>query len=215
MELLKRALTGVSGIAFMGACLSVQAERVAQSDLPKPADIDARVRKVMTDTGSKGLALAMIDNGKVAYVQAYGVRNAKGDPLQINTIMYGASLTKTVMAYVTLQLVDANKIALDTPLAEYLEQPLPSYGPDPVFPDKYGSYKDLADDERWRKITPRMVLTHSTGFGNFGFLESDGKLRIHNDPGTRYAYSGEGLSCCNSPLKTAGRKKAWVTMLET
>jgi hypothetical protein len=98
-----------------------------------------------------------------------------------------------VMAYATLQLVDAGKIALDTPIADYLEQPLPSYSPDPVFPDKYGPYKDLAGDERWRKITPRMVLTHSTGFANFAFLEPDRKLRIHYDPGTRYAYSGEGF----------------------
>jgi CubicO group peptidase (beta-lactamase class C family) len=36
-------------------------------------------------------------------------------------------------------------------------------------------------------------LTHSTGFPNFAFLEPDRKLHIHFDPGTRYAYSGEGL----------------------
>ena len=38
-----------------------------------------------------------------------------------------------------------------------------------------------------------MLLTHSSGFANFAFLEPDGKLRIHFTPGTRYAYSGEGL----------------------
>ncbi|MEO8429202.1 MAG: serine hydrolase domain-containing protein, partial [Verrucomicrobiota bacterium] len=177
--------------AFFSLLLAVPG--VAQAAVPKPAAIDVRVHKVMTDTGSKGIAIAVIDDGKVAYVQAYGVRNAKGDPLQTDTIMYGASLTKTVMAYVTLQLVDTGKIALDTPIADDLEQPLPSYGPDPIFPDKYGPYKDLAGDERWRKITPRMVLTHSTGFANFAFLERDRKLRIHYDPGTRYAYSGEGF----------------------
>ena len=51
-------------------------------------------------------------------------------------------------------------------LKDDLDRPLPSYGPDPVFPDKYGPYKDLADDPRWKKITPRMCLTHSTGFSN-------------------------------------------------
>ena len=145
------------------------------------------------DTGANGLALAIIDGGKVTHVQSYGIRIAKGDPLQTNTIMYGASLTKTVMAYAAMQLVDAGKLALDATIADYLEKPLPDYGPDPVFPDKYGTYKDLAGDERWRKITPRMVLTHATGFANFGFMEPDQKLRIHFDPGARYAYSGEGF----------------------
>jgi CubicO group peptidase (beta-lactamase class C family) len=63
----------------------------------------------------------------VAYVQAYGARNAKGDPLQTDTVMYGASLTKTVMAYTALTLVDQGKLDLDRPLADYLERPLISY----------------------------------------------------------------------------------------
>jgi CubicO group peptidase (beta-lactamase class C family) len=129
----------------------------ARAALPAPAAIDAQVREVMTATGSKGLAIAVIEDGKVAYVQAYGARNAQGDPLTTDTIMYGASLTKTVMAFVTLQLVDAGRIALDTPIADYLERPLPSYGPDPISPHKYGPYRDLAGDERWRKTVTTTV----------------------------------------------------------
>ena len=107
--------------------------------------------------------------------------------------MYGASLTKTVFAYTVMQLVDQGKLNLDTSIKDDLDKPLPSYGPDPVFPDKYGPYKDLADDTRWEKITPRMCLTHSTGFNNFWFIEPGQKLRIHFDPGTRFSYSGEGF----------------------
>jgi hypothetical protein len=61
----------------------------------------------------------------------------------------------------------SGKLNLDTPIKDDLDKPLPSYGSDPAFPDKYGPYKDLADDARWEKITPRMCLTHSTGFSNF------------------------------------------------
>jgi CubicO group peptidase (beta-lactamase class C family) len=139
------------------------------------------------------MALAVIDHGKVSYVNAYGIRNAKGDPLTTDTVMYGASLTKTVFAYTVMQLVDQGKLKLDTPIKDDLDKPLPSYGPDPVFHDKYGPYKDLADDPRWRKLTPRMCLTHSTGFSNFWFIEPDQKLHIHFDPGTQFSYSGEGL----------------------
>ncbi len=119
--------------------------------------------------------------------------------------MYGASLTKTVMAYTTLTLVDRGVIALDTPIAADLDQPLTSYDSEAIAPGKYGPYKDLASDDRWRRITPRMALTHSIGFRNFWFLEPDEKLRLHFDPGTRFSYSGEGFSLLQFVIEN-GRK---------
>jgi len=147
----------------------------------------------MTRTHANGIAVAVIAHGDVQYVRAYGIRNAAGQPLTADTVMYGASLTKAVFAYTVLQLVDQERIKLDTPIKDDLDRPLPSYGPDPVFPDKYGPYKDLADDPRWEKITPRMCLTHSTGFSNFWFIEPDQKLHIHFEPGSHFSYSGEGM----------------------
>lgn len=164
---------------------------IAQT-IPSGAAIDAEVGKIMSHTGGRGMAVAVIDHGKVGYVQSYGIRNAGGDPLTTNTVMYGASLTKTVFAYTVMQLVDQGRLKLDVPIKVDLDNPLPSYGPDPVFPDKYGPYKDLAGDPRWEKITPRMCLTHSTGFSNFWFIEPDQKLHIHFEPGTHFSYSGEG-----------------------
>jgi CubicO group peptidase (beta-lactamase class C family) len=179
-----------SVVLFAALCVPVAA---AAQTIPTGAAIDAEVNRIMTETHAKGLAIAVVDRGKVGYVQAYGVRNANGDPLTSDTVMYGASITKTVFAYTVMQLVDRGKLKLDTPLKDDLDQPLPSYGPDPVFPDKHGPYKDLADDSRWEKITPRMCLDHSTGFSNFWFIEPDQKLHIHFDPGTRSSYSGEGF----------------------
>jgi CubicO group peptidase (beta-lactamase class C family) len=161
--------------------------------IPNATAIDAEVNKIMSRTHANGLAVAVVDHGNVGYSQAYGIRNAKGDPLTKDTVMYGASLTKTVFAYTVMQLVDQGKLNLDIPLMDDLDNPLPSYGPDPVFPDKHGPYKDLDGDPRWQKITPRMCLTHSTGFNNFWFIEPDRKLHIHFEPGTRYSYSGEGF----------------------
>jgi CubicO group peptidase (beta-lactamase class C family) len=175
---------------LLAACLAVAA--VSQT-MPSGAAIDGEVSKIMTQTDANGIAVAVIDHGKVGYVHAYGIRNAKGDPLTTDTVMYGASLTKTVFAYTVMQLVDQGKLNLDTLIKDDLDKPLPDYGPDPVFPDKYGPYKDLAADPRWEKITPRMCLTHSTGFSNFWFIEPDQKLHIHFEPGTRFSYSGEGF----------------------
>jgi len=179
-------------LALFFATLGCSIAAVAQT-IPSGAAIDTEVGKIMSRTHANGMAVAVIDHGKVGYVQAYGIRNAKGDPLATDTVMYGASLTKTVFAYTVMQLVDQGKLKLDKPIKDDLDNSLPTYGPDPVFPDKYGPYKDLASDLRWEKITPRMCLTHTTGFNNFWFVESDQKLHIHFDPGTRYSYSGEGF----------------------
>jgi len=183
---------GIPALLCASFLFSVSLAISAQT-IPGSAEIDAEVGRIMKRTEAKGMAVAVIDHGKVGYVQSYGVRNAKGDPLTTETVMYGASLTKTVFAYTVMQLVDQGKISLDTPIKDDLDNPLPTYGPDPVFPDKYGPYKDLANDPRWEKITPRMCLTHSTGFSNFWFIEPDQKLHIHFDPGTRFSYSGEGM----------------------
>lgn len=189
MNSLEKLLLHVAALsAFFYPPLTVVAQTI-----PNSAAIDAEVGKIMNSTHAEGMAVAVIDHGKAGYVQAYGIRNAKGDPLTTDTVMYGASLTKMVFAYTVMQLVDQGKLSLDTPIKNDLDKPLPGYSPDPVFPDKYGPYKDLADDPRWERITPRMCLTHSTGFSNFWFLEPDGKLHIHFDPGTHFSYSGEGL----------------------
>src|SRR5580693_6124958 len=87
----------------------------AQTTPGGPA-IDAEVNKIMTQTHSNGITVAVVDHGKVGYVHAYGIRNAKGEPLTTDTIMYGASLTKMVFAYHVMQLVDQGKIRLDIPL---------------------------------------------------------------------------------------------------
>ncbi|MET4571729.1 CubicO group peptidase (beta-lactamase class C family) [Stenotrophomonas rhizophila] len=157
--------------------------------LPSPPAVEAQMQRLMRATQAQGLALAVIDDGKVVQVHAAGKRNAAGEPLQPDTIMYAASLTKAAFAYMVLQLVDDGIVDLDRPIAAYLDRPLPEYPAD----KRYAPWPDLKDDPRWQQITPRMLLSHRSGFSNFAFLEPEGKLRLHFDPGTRYAYSGEGL----------------------
>ena len=173
------------GLAAMLLAISTPAG-AETADGPRVA---ALARAAMTETGAKGLAIAVIEDGRVASVQAFGHRNAKGEPLTTDTVMYGASLTKAVFGYTVMQLVDEGRLQLDRSIADYLPKPLPAYGN----LDAYGNWGDLAGDERWRRITPRILLTHSAGFANFSFVEPDGKLKFHFDPGARYAYSGEGL----------------------
>jgi CubicO group peptidase (beta-lactamase class C family) len=191
-SLLKLALLTALALSISEHSLAKKATHA----LPMGSAIDTEVKQVMARTHANGLAIALIDHGRVGYVRAYGIRNAKGEPLTTDTVMYGASLTKMVFSYHLLQLVDQGKLKLDTPFKDDFDKPLIEYGAhsDQKFLGKYGPYTDLASDPRWEKLTPRMSLTHSTGFANFWFIEPDQKLRIHFDPGTQFSYSGEGLS---------------------
>lgn len=182
-----RPLLGICLLAMLP--FAATAEEPAPHPIPTRAALDAEVADAMKAAQANGLAIAVIDDGKVVHVAAYGQRNAQGDPLQANTVMYGASLTKAVFAWTVMQLVDEGRLDLDRPIGEYFDKPLTDYPAE----DKYGPWPDLAGDARWKQITARMLLTHSAGFANFAYLEPDGKLRIHFEPGSRYAYSGEGL----------------------
>ncbi len=146
--------------------------------------VDAEVRSLMKNAGVEGLALAVIEGGNITHIATFGRRNvALNLPLTNDTIMYGASLTKTAFAYMLLQLVDEGKLSLDASVADLLPRPL----------TQFEAYAGLKDDPRWRALTPRILLTHSAGFANFTWLEPDKRLRMHFDPGSRYAYSGQGF----------------------
>jgi len=174
-----RILLSLLALALAGCVTAPQAPYT-----PEANTIDAEVQRLMKREGVQGLALAVIEGGKVTKVSAYGRRSVERDlPLTTDTVMYGASLTKTAFAYMLLQLVDEGRLKLDASVAELLPKPLP----------EYEDYTDLAGDERWRALTPRFLLTHTSGFANFRWLEEDKRLRFHNDPGSRYGYSGEGF----------------------
>lgn len=149
---------------------------------------DEEVRSLMAREQVEGLALAVIDRGEVKSVRTWGRRNVEKDlPLTPQTVMYGASLTKPAFAYMLMQLVDEGKLDLDAPVPALLPKALPAYDKKPY------DFSDLAGDERWRRLTPRILLTHASGFANFRWVEPDRKLRFHFDPGARYGYSAEGM----------------------
>jgi CubicO group peptidase (beta-lactamase class C family) len=155
------------------------------------AALDRQVTQLMVAAHVPGLALALIKGGQVVYVHAYGERDTTLHlPLQTDTVMYAASLTKAAFAYSVMMLVDEGRLDLDRPLGRYLPRPLP----------EYPAYADLAGDARWQLLTPRILLSHRGGFANYRFwppgkdYDPAGKLLIYFDPGTRYSYSGEGIN---------------------
>ncbi len=154
--------------------------------------IDSTVLRLMDAAKVTGLGLAIINDNRIVYEKTYGYKNMeRKEWLDTSTIFYAASLSKAVFMYLCMVLVERGILTLDKPLYQYLDRPLP----------EYPKYSDLAGDDRWKLITARMCLDHTTGFANWRFLDAatgkydrNGKLAIYFMPGSRFAYSGEGYA---------------------
>ncbi|MFY0604315.1 MAG: serine hydrolase [Flavobacteriaceae bacterium] len=145
------------------------------------AKIDAFIKHQMDSLNMPGLSMAFINDQKIIYHNVFGVKNIKTEEkVDELTIFDGGSMSKTVFSFFALKMVDQGLIDLDTPLYKYMK------------------YPDIAYDERYKLITARMVLSHTSGFPNWRFINEDGyydpknKLKIFFQPGTKFQYSGEG-----------------------
>lgn len=149
-----------------------------------------KIEHLMRIANVSGVGISVFNKNKPVFTKAFGLANVpKNDSLKASTVLYGASFSKAVFAYVTMQLVQERVIDLDKPLVDYLSKPLVEY----KISGWNRGYHDLKDDERYKKITGRMCLDHTAGFPNWRWFEADKRLKIKFQPGARYSYSGEGI----------------------
>lgn len=155
------------------------------------AEVDQVVKRLMKAANVQGVSLAILNKNQTVLKKSYGYKNkADSALLDTDTVMYGASFSKAVFAYLTMKLVQEKAIDLDKPLYKYLSKPIAQY--------EY--FADLKSDDRWKLITARMCLSHTTGLPNVrwvhpttGVEDPLGVMKIYFEPGTKYAYSGEAL----------------------
>ena len=197
---MKIALCSIAMAAAMTTAMTTLAAAGEPSGIKRldgssitPAEIDGTVNRLMHAAEVTGVGIAIFNDGKPAYLKAYGFRDKEKElPLTENSVMTAASFTKVAFAYLVMQLVQQGSLDLDKPVNQYFPKPLP----------EYPAYKDLADDPRYQRITARMLLSHTSGFPNFRWLNDDHKLNINFEPGTRYAYSGEGIELLQFVVET-------------
>ena len=180
-----RLLTLIWIVCFL---LSCQKENTIDSYLGFDGiakdELDSFLNKKVKDLKIPGMSIAFINHGEVVHHRVMGYASKEQElPVTNTTIFEAASLSKPVFAYFVMKYVDEGKLDLDKPLYEYLP------------------YEDIAYDERYKQITARMVLSHSSGFPNWRNNHPENKLFIKFDPGTDYMYSGEGYMYLSKVLK--------------
>ncbi|MGD1947365.1 MAG: serine hydrolase domain-containing protein [Croceivirga sp.] len=155
-----------------------QKNAIVKNVLGKPIDTDSLsyvVNMLMQKMNVPGLSMAIINDGKIVYHDEQGYADiGKKIKVSRNTIFEAASLSKPLFAFFVMDYVERGLLNLDTPLYQYMP------------------YADIAHDERYKKITARMVLSHTSGFPNWRKDYQNGELFIQFDPGTSFLYSGEG-----------------------
>ncbi len=179
---IKRA-TQVLVLSVVG-CLGV-IQAAGQGKPPSPAqsaeaakggraEIDAHAAQWLKESDVPSVAVAYIKDGKVAWTAVYG-EQSPGVAATEKTLYNMASLTKPITAETVLRLASAGKLSLDEPMAPYWVDP------------------DIKDDPWTPLLTPRLCLSHQTGFANWRRM-TGGVLKMRWQPGTQTGYSGEGYN---------------------
>ncbi|MCF7754633.1 beta-lactamase family protein [Paenibacillus xylanexedens] len=150
--------------------------------------------KLLTETyGTTSLQYALIDGGEIVVSGQTGKNDINDKvPLTSNTVYGIGSTSKMMLTAAVMKLVDEGKIDLDAPVVNYM----------PDFTMK---------DNRYKQITPRMLLNHSSGllgtstsnatlygdndtYSHDTFLEQLANQNLKADPGEYSVYSNDGFT---------------------
>ena len=142
-------------------------------------DIDEFVTDYIERNGLPGASVVVVKDGELVYEAGYG-HDSEGEPITEKSLMRLASVSKSITAFSVLQLVDDGKIQLDDPVLNYLPEL-------------------TINDARWKQVTVRQLLSHTSGMPNPIIVApantlKEGVERIHDwklqsQPEEKYAYS--------------------------
>jgi CubicO group peptidase (beta-lactamase class C family) len=158
------------------------------------ADLRAIVPSLIKDARIPGLQIALIRDGKIAWHDNFGVKNAStGEPVADDTIFEAASFTKPLFAYYIMKEVDRGVLSLDKPLAGYISADVAEkFLGHPL--DEKGFHRDW-----FEKITARQVLSHTSGMPH---LEQGTPYPLLFEPGSKWKYSAGGYSLLQTVIET-------------
>jgi len=136
----------------------------------KEKRIEVFINKLINAYQIPGLTLAIVENDQMIMAKAYGVKSIDTkEPITTRSIFHMASVSKPFAATAIMQLVENGKIKLDDPLIKYL----------PYF---------KLDDPRYKEITIKQMLTHTSGIPDVRDYEWD-KPQFDDGAAERYVRS--------------------------
>ena len=189
------------GTAAGACCRAVLCQQQAEA-------VDAAVRAEMDRQEAVGVAIGIIRDGRVVYLQGYGYEDREARiPVTSKTMFRWASISKTLTAVAAMQLVECSLLELDADVRNYV----------PEFPDK------------GVVITPGQLLCHQGGivhYSNGKVIRTKRKYDVAHPfedvilaldwfkesplvakPGTKDSYTTHGFMLLAAVVQRAGRQK--------
>jgi len=188
-----RALVGLGAVAFLvGAGVmatrtapttteaeDAKATSVARAQLARvtPAArqnidyqaLDARLQRLMQKASMVGLAVGIVENGRITFLRGYGETLAgSGEQVTPETVFRWASVSKGVASTMVAKLAEQGKISLGAPVARYSAMRLPAGAEQSarvadVLSHRLGLYRNAYDNKLEEGQDPaflRQTLAH-------------------------------------------------------
>ncbi len=172
-------------------------------------DLESVLREIMAGWDIPGLAVGLVRGGEMIYAKGFGVQSLETQaPVTLDTVFCVQSVSKCLVATAVMQMVEREILELDAPLVQYL----------PYF---------RIDDERYRQITIRQMLSHTSGMPDIEetdyvqlvthpetddgaaerFVRSLRALKLIADPGERFSYSNIAYNVLGDLLRQIAEAK--------
>lgn len=158
------------------------------------------------ETGATSLSVALVDGDQLVWSEAFGSADKESASLANTSTLFSAcSVSKMVATVATLILVDQGKVSLDEPVVTYVRN------------------FSMPLDPRYRDITVRMLLNHTSGLpGNdlrgaitdepfpgyaAQMMDSLTHMRLKHAPGAVASYNNDGFTMIQNLVKaTTGQQ---------
>ncbi len=183
IEMMVQRWIGIIAFVFFTVAGQAQVKTLSGKNISRE-DMDLFLKKQMDSLSIPGMSIAIINNGRIVYHRSFGITSVETkQAVNDSSIFEAASLSKPLFAYFVMKMIDKGLLNLDTPLYMYMP------------------YPDIENDERYKLITARIVLSHQSGFPNWRYFSKadtslhvkDNALYIKFSPGSQFSYSGEGF----------------------
>ena len=171
-------------LAVFAVCIAVAvlttSHTVSAGDFPAADDLMLRL---MPMDNVPGVALALINDGRIVLEKGYGYRDLETQaPVTAATLFNIGSISKSFAALGIAQLVDQQQVDLDTPVIKYIPG------------------LRLSDPQAAQAVTLRQLLSHTSGLPSDeqwppqvpstrrGIIDEFTSMPITAQPGTRFQY---------------------------